>query len=299
MPADGPGPFTGMRRDEAVRVVRTALAASGIAEAHAEARALVLRALALPSEALVLAPEALLAAEEAAILGAWCARRCAHEPIGRIAGAREFYGRPFRLSPATLEPRPDTETVIDATLEIVDRKGLRDTALRIVDIGTGSGCLLLTLLAELPRATGLGTDISEEALATAAGNANSLGLDSRASWQCTPGLARIGQTFDILVSNPPYIPAADIQGLDPEVRCFDPRAARDGGADGLDVYRDIAEGLARIIPGGVAVLEFGARQASDVIAVFMRSAPQFEVLGVWRDLGGHERCVALGILCKR
>ena len=294
-----------MRRDEAIAVVRRELAACGIAEPYAEARRLLLRSLDLSAEALLMNPAATLTPFDVEALSAWCARRVGREPLGRIAGEREFYGRIFRLSEGTLEPRPDSETLIDASLELLARQGKLNGPLRIIDVGTGSGCLLLTLLAELPHATGVGTDISADALKTAAVNAHRLGLSDRVSWKQMAGLDQIDETFDLLVSNPPYIPTAAIAGLDPEVRCFDPLAALDGGADGLDVYRAIAREHRRVVPEGISVLEFGVGQAMEVIRVFEQlvwtgaEESRLEILGKWRDLGGHERCVAFRTLCKR
>src|SRR5262249_22994334 len=159
------------------------------------------------------------------------------------------------LSPATLDPRPDSETLIDVALGFVDRAGLRDAPLRILDVGTGSGCLLATLLCELPKATGLGTDINPDALRTASDNSHRLGVGARATWQIAAALESIAGPFDILVCNPPYIRSAVIAELEPEVRDFDPRAALDGGPDGLEVYRRMAPRIGTVVPNGWAVFE--------------------------------------------
>jgi release factor glutamine methyltransferase len=221
-------------------------------------------------------------------------RRTAREPVSRILGVREFYGRRFKLSPATLDPRSDSETLIEAALAIAKREGWGEKPVRILDIGTGTGCLLLTLLAELPLASGLGTDVSEAALAMAAENACSLGLAGRATFARHDALDGIAEPFDLVLSNPPYIARGDIPGLDPEVREYDPLAALDGGADGLDVYRKIAgklEGVAR----GWVVLEVGMGQADAVALVLHQAFVKTRHAEVCRyaDLGGHTRCVAL------
>ena len=211
-------------------------------------------------------------------------------------GEREFYGRRFTLSPATLDPRPDSETLIETAIDIAAREGWRERQIRILDIGTGTGCLLLTLLAELPLATGLGTDISAAALQTAAMNAASLDVAARATFALADMLDGVDGTFDLVVSNPPYIASADIADLSPEVREFDPRAALDGGADGLDFYRRIVADLGRVLDGW-AIFEVGAGQADAVAMLSQQAFVKTRRAEVTRhsDLGGHTRCVAVGL----
>jgi release factor glutamine methyltransferase len=214
--------------------------------------------------------------------------------VSRILGEREFYGRPFALSEATLDPRPDSETLIGAALELAMQEGWGEAPIRILDIGTGTGCLLLTLLAELPNATGLGTDISEEALATAQRNAQALGLADRAAFARHDMLDGVAGPFDLVVSNPPYIASGDIPVLAPEVHQFDPHAALDGGPDGLAFYRRISQGLDKVL-GGWVVLEVGMGQA-DAVALLLQQAfvkTLHAELRRYDDLGGHTRCVAL------
>ena len=218
-------------------------------------------------------------------------RRAAGEPVSRIMGAREFYGRSFKVAPATLDPRPDSETLIDAALEIADEEGWRERPIRILDIGTGTGCLLLTVLAELDCATGLGTDIDPAALEVAAENARRLGLASRVQFACGRSLSGIDETFDLLISNPPYIPSADIPGLAPEVRDHDPLTALDGGPDGCTVYREIAARCGVVVPRGWVVLEIGAGHSGLVSAVFA----SYRRKRFRQDLGGHTRCMAVQI----
>lgn len=277
----------------AVRAAQVALSAAGVEDAGRDARLLVAAARGSDTAEIIAYPERRLAPAEIDRLAAMVDRRTAREPLSRILGEREFYGRPFRLSPATLDPRADSETLIEVSLAIADAEGWRARPIRILDIGTGSGCLLLTLLAELPLAVGLGTDISEEALATAVANAATLGLQERAAFARHDVLAGVEGAFELVVSNPPYIPSADIAGLSPEVREYDPHAALDGGADGLDIYRRIADGFERLSVDA-AVLEVGAGQADAVALLFQQEflKTRRAELTCHCDLGGHTRCVA-------
>ncbi|MGE0024966.1 MAG: peptide chain release factor N(5)-glutamine methyltransferase [Hyphomicrobium sp.] len=288
--------LAGLTAREAMAALARVLDAAGLDGALRDARLLLLEALSISAVDLLRDPERRLATDEAARLAAFGERRLQREPVSRILGARGFYGRTFHITPATLDPRPCTETLIEAALDLADAEGWRDQPIRIVDIGTGSGALLVTLLAELPLATGVGTDISEEALRGARGNAERLGVAARAEFLNRRTLDGIEGSFHLLISNPPYIPTADIASLQPEVRDFDPRAALDGGADGLDLYRQLAVGLGRIVAAGWALFEVGAGQAEDV-AGLLRAAlggsgapPEIRL---WTDLGQHTRCVAV------
>lgn len=291
MPPESPAAVT---LGNAVRETQRQLQAAGIAQAGREARLIVASACALPTSEIIVRPERTLSDDEQRRLAEMVVRRCVREPISRILGQREFYGRPFMLSAATLDPRADSETLIDAALELVGRERWAERQIRILDIGTGTGCLLLTLLAELPNATGLGTDISSEALNTAAANAEALGLGARASFARHNVLEGIDGPFDLVISNPPYIETEAIAGLDPEVQRFDPLAALDGGPDGLAIYRRIANELGRVLTGWV-VLEVGAGQADAVASVFQQAFVKTRQAEVCRydDLGGHTRCVAI------
>jgi release factor glutamine methyltransferase len=278
----------------AARAAQQSLAAAGIDGAGRDARLLVAAASGCTTADIIAYPERPLSDAVLLRLEETVKRRAAHEPVSRILGEREFYGRSFRLSPATLDPRADSETLIEAALAIAEREGWRERPIRILDIGTGTGCLLLTLLAELPHATGLGTDVSRDALATAAANAERLGLAGRADFEMHDVFDGVSGSFDLVISNPPYIASGEIAGLSRDVREYDPLAALDGGQDGLDLYRRIAEGLDRVLKGWV-VLEVGAGQAESV-AVLLHQAfvktRQAEVSS-YCDLGGHTRCVAL------
>jgi release factor glutamine methyltransferase len=279
---------------DAVRAAQRALAKAGVEDAGREARLLVVAAAGVDTAQIIAHPEQQLSGDTQAKLQAMLARRSAFEPLSRIFGEREFYGRRFALSPATLDPRPDSETLIEAALDIAARERWRERPIRILDIGTGTGCLLLTLLAELPLATGVGTDISNAALQTAALNAASLDVAARAAFMLADMLDGIDGPFDLVVSNPPYIASADIAGLSPEVRKYDPHAALDGGPDGLDFYRRIAAGLTRVLRGW-AILEVGAGQADAVALLLQQAFVKTRRAEVTRhsDLGGHTRCVAI------
>jgi len=216
-------------------------------------------------------------------------RRKRGEPVGRIIGEREFWGLPFRLAPATLEPRPDTETVVSAALAAFAAR--REEALTILDLGTGTGAILLALLSELPRATGLGVDRDSGAAATARLNARRLGLAERAFFLVGNWADAVAAGFDLVVSNPPYIPSQEIDSLPLEVRGFDPHIALDGGKDGLNGYRSIIPDLERIVKrDGRAFLEVGAGQLE--IVRELAAGQGFAARG-HRDLAGIGRVVEL------
>jgi release factor glutamine methyltransferase len=271
------------------------LRCAGIEDAGSDARRLVGAALELTAAELLGRPERTLSVAEAERLEAYVDRRGKREPVSRILGARDFYGRSFAISPATLDPRPDSETLIEAVLDLARSEHRGSEPLRLIDIGTGSGCLLLTLLCELPLATGVGTDISEAALEVARANAYRLGVADRAAWLAADALEGVAGRFDILVANPPYIRSADIAELEPEVRGFDPVAALDGGRDGLDLYRRIATGIPTVVSDGWVVLEVGHDQADAVSGLLARDTHAIErgALRFYRDVAGRRRCVAM------
>lgn len=270
------------------RIVAQAFREQGLDSPELDARVLLGHALGLDHAALASAADRVLTSKESEAISALAARRLAHEPVARIIGIKEFWGLEFRIAPATLVPRPETETVVEAALEAIDAGGGRARALRIADLGTGSGALLLALLSELPHATGVGTDLSLPALATARENAGRLGLAARAHFVACDFGAALGGRFDLVVSNPPYIASGDIAGLAPEVREHDPRLALDGGREGLDNYRAIAADARRILaPDGTLVVEFGAGQATSVAALLLDGGI---VAGTEKpDLSGHPR----------
>lgn len=232
-------------------------------------------------------PHRPLTEEQSAQLAALVDRRAGREPVAHILGSKGFWKILLRVTPAVLTPRPETETLLDALLPEIPL----DRPLRVLDLGVGSGAILLAILAERPNAVGLGVDVSEEALAVARENAANLGLASRAAlmrgdW--TAGLEP--ESFDVVVSNPPYIRSGDIAGLAPEVRDHEPRLALDGGPDGLDAYRALAPQVLSVLrPGGLFGVEVGAGQAADVAALF--SAAGALSVNVRNDLGDRERVV--------
>jgi len=284
--------FSGLTVKTARRSLAERMQRSSIETPELDARLLVGAVLDLDLTGLVTQASRCLTATEAIQLEAFAQRRIAGEPVARILGVKEFWGLPLQLSADTLVPRPDTETVVEAALDIVRSDGANTQPLRIADIGTGSGAILLALLHELPNAWGVGIDISFDALQTARANAARFELAQRATFVLSDYLAALTGPFDLIVSNPPYIRSADIAGLAPDVRDHDPRRALDGGADGLDAYRAIArQANARLAPGGTLVLEVGQHQSADVEALLV--AAGLRLPGPTRaDLGGIPRAVA-------
>lgn len=250
--------------------------AAGIDSPALDARILVGHALGLDHAALASADARRLNETEEDAIAVLARRRLNHEPVARIIGMKEFWSLPLRVDAHTLVPRPETETVVEAALAVIDASGARSRPLHIADLGTGSGAVLLALLSELPNAFGVGTDASVAALVAAHNNARRLGL-SRAGFAACDIAAALCGPFDMIVSNPPYIVSSDIAGLAPEVRDFDPRAALDGGPDGLCFYRAIAAvAPALLAPGGAVIVELGAGQAQAVATFFAAAglAPQ-------------------------
>jgi release factor glutamine methyltransferase len=233
-----------------------------------DARILVGHSLGLDHAALAAAEARALSVDEETAIAALAQRRLAREPVARILGSKEFWSLTLRIDAATLVPRPETETVVEATLAAVEARGSRAQTLRIADLGTGSGAILLALLSELPNASGVGTDVSTAALSVARDNARRLGLTHAHFVACDMATAFRGP-FDLIVCNPPYIASGEIAALAPEVCEFDPRRALDGGPDGLDCYRAIAASAPALLsPHGVLVVELGAGQAEPVAALF-------------------------------
>jgi release factor glutamine methyltransferase len=256
-----------------------------------DARLLTMAAFGVTHETLVADAGRLASPEGLARLDFYLARRELGEPVSRILERREFYGRSFAVTPATLDPRADTETLVETALAALARMERR--APRILDLGAGSGAILVTLLAERPDATGVAVDNSFEALAVARRNATAHGVASRAVFVCGDWLDPVGASFDLVVANPPYIPTSDIAGLAPDVRLHDPLQALDGGADGLSAYREIASGLgAALAPGGEAIFEVGEGQAASVAAILAAAGLLAGEGAIHADLSGVDRCVA-------
>jgi release factor glutamine methyltransferase len=278
--------------ESARRVLTARLQSAGIEEPGLDARLLVGAALDLDLTGLVKQAARRLTPEEALRVEGYAQRRLAHEPVARILGMREFWGLPFRLSEATLVPRPDTETVVELALEIFRELGISGRRPRIADIGTGSGAILLALLHEIPEAFGVGTDLSLTALGTARGNAAALGLAGRAAFVACSYAAALHGPFDLIVSNPPYIPAGEIPKLSIEVRKHDPHLALDGGNDGYDAYRAlIPQAAERLASGGALIVEAGQGQAGD-IATLMTAAALTVDRPPKADLAGIPRAVS-------
>jgi release factor glutamine methyltransferase len=278
----------GMRIEQARRALGAALRIARIETAELDARVLVGHALKLDHAGLVAAAARKLSGAEAAEISALAARRLAGEPVARIVGQREFWSLPLIVTPAVLVPRPETETIVELALSLLGKE--RTRPLRIVDLGTGSGAILLALLSELPHAFGVGTDLSADALDGARANARNLGLATRSAFvRCDYGHALAGR-FDLVVSNPPYVATRDIAKLAIEVRDHDPRGALDGGADGLNAYRAIAADARRLVNAGHLVVEIGTGQQHEIQAVFAREG--LAVTAFRHDLFGMVRALA-------
>ncbi|MBT4888604.1 MAG: peptide chain release factor N(5)-glutamine methyltransferase [Rhodospirillales bacterium] len=261
----------------------------GIDGARLDARLIVTHGLGVEPQKVLTHPELSIAPEDCQKIIEMAHRRIQREPMSHILGEREFWSMDFKVTADTLTPRPDTETLVDVVLSKV-AKLPTDSKLGILDLGTGTGCILLTLLSEIPNANGIGVDISEAALSVAHANASSLGLLGRAAFSQGHWGDGLEACFDIVVSNPPYIPAQDIHTLSAEVSKYEPRSALDGGEDGLDAYCDIAADLKRLLkPGGFACFEVGIGQAEDVSKILSDSG--FTKNEIHSDLSGIERVV--------
>ena len=284
--------FTGQTVDTARRNLAALLKTASIDSAELDARMLVGAALGLDLTGLIAAAARPVITEEWVRLEEFARRRLAGEPVARILGIKEFWGLPLQLSAATLVPRPDTETVVELALEIWRGERHPVSSLRIADIGTGSGAILLALLSELPEACGVGTDISLPALQTASSNAARLGLATRAAFVACDYAAALSGGFELIVSNPPYIRSAEIVGLAREVRGYDPPAALDGGADGLGAYRKLIPQTAHLLaPRGTLVVEAGLGQSGQIEGL-MTAAGLTLLHPPKTDLGGVPRAVA-------
>lgn len=286
--------FTGQSIESARRALAVQLRSAQLDEAELDARILLGAILGLDLTGLIAQAARTLTEAEAARLAQHAQRRIAGEPVARILGVREFWGLPFRLSEATLVPRPDTETVVERALELFRERQMSHPP-RIADIGTGSGAILLALLHEIPEAFGVGTDLSLSALDTAKGNAAALGLAGRAAFVACSYAAALRGPFDLIVSNPPYIPSGEIPKLGIEVREHDPHLALDGGNDGYDAYRAlIPQAAERLAPGGALIVEAGQGQAGDIETLMMAAAlsvdrpPKADLAGIPRAVSARK-----------
>ena len=275
-------------RAAALRRLAAALAANGIEDPALDARLLVCAAAQITHADLVRDPDLELGEVTARRLEDFAARRIAREPVSRILGSRGFWDLDLLVTAAVLDPRPETETLVEAALEALAER--REAALHIVDLGTGSGALLCALLSEFPAATGVGIDLSVAACAVARRNLVRCGLAGRGEIHHGDWAAAEGRRFDLAIANPPYIVSEMICALAPEVRDHDPRLALDGGADGLDATRAIADLLPRILAAdGLAILETGAGQGEAVRALVQRAG--LTAAAPRRDLAGRARAV--------
>ena len=276
---------------EALNLLAQAFRTAGIEDADVDARLLVGHALHLDRARLIAQSDRILEAREINVINALAARRLKREPVSRILGQKEFWSIALAITPDVLVPRPETETVVEGALDFVVRGGLRMEKLRILDIGTGSGALLLALLRELPNATGIGTDISTGALKVARENAARCGVECRCTFVVCDIASVVEGPFDLLVSNPPYIAHDEITSLAPEVKNYDPTVALDGGDDGLAAYRAIAADAKRLLaPGARMFVELGAGQEAAVRDLFTNvgltaGTARADLAGIPRVLG--------------
>ena len=280
---------------EALNLLAQAFRTAGIEDADVDARLLVGHALHLDRARLIAQSDRILEAREINVINALAARRLKREPVSRILGQKEFWSIALAITPDVLVPRPETETVVEGALDFVVRGGLRMEKLRILDIGTGSGALLLALLRELPNATGTGTDISTGALKVARENAARCGVEGRCTFVVCDIASVVEGPFDLLVSNPPYIAHDEITSLAPEVKNYDPTVALDGGDDGLAAYRAIAADAKRLLaPGARMFVELGAGQEAAVRDLFTNVGL---IAGIARtDLAGIPRVLGAGFV---
>ncbi|CAL74507.1 Putative protein methyltransferase hemK modifies release factors RF-1 and RF-2 [Bradyrhizobium sp. ORS 278] len=278
--------------DSARRALAARFGDAGLDSPELDARLLVGHALQLDLTGLVMHGKRALSHDDAQRLDALVQRRLAGEPVARILGHKEFWGLELRLSADTLVPRPDTETVVELALDHLSAGGALTRPLRIGDLGTGSGAILLALLSELPRASGVGTDISIAALTTARENARALGLNDRAAFVACSYATALAPPFDLIVSNPPYIPSADIAGLATEVHAHDPLRALDGGGDGLAAYRTLIPQAALLLQtGGAVIVEVGQGQSGDVAGLMTEAGLASDSSAIRADLAGIPRAV--------
>jgi release factor glutamine methyltransferase len=286
-----PGLKAGLSLSDACEILARAFRDCGIESPQVDARILAADALALNRAQVLAQADRRLEPREIDALSARAARRLRREPVSRIIGSREFWGLKLEIDPSVLDPRPDTETVVEMALDWITTRGLRQEKLRVLDIGTGSGALLLAMLSELPNAFGIGTDISVDALSVARANAARTGLRERCGFVVCDFASALRGPFDLIVANPPYVRSGDIAVLEPDVRDYDPHLALDGGEDGLAAYRVIAADARRLLAErGRLVVELGQGQAGAVQALFeaaglsVETAPQRDLSGISRAL---------------
>lgn len=275
-----------------LRDARTAFQDAGIADAAQDARRLVEELTGTSRAESIASPARTVEADRCRAVAEAVARRLGGEPVHRILGHREFYGLDLELSPTTLEPRPDTEVLVDRVLPRL-RETMRERGrCRILDLGTGTGAIALALLEQVPGATAVGVDVDAQAVATARLNAARNALSDRFQAHVSDWFSDVTGRFHAIVSNPPYIRTSEMASLPAEVRLFDPPRALDGGVDGLDAYRAIARGAAaRLEPDGIVAVEIGSSQRESATQVF--EAHGFELIETAKDLAGRDRVLVV------
>ncbi|KAF0114737.1 MAG: release factor glutamine methyltransferase [Rhodobacteraceae bacterium] len=271
-----------MKTSDALRRAIPLLQEAGIEDGSRDARVLLAHALGIGHDRLTLKLPDEMTEPQEALYDAALQARLARQPVAQITGRRLFWGQSFRVTRDTLDPRPETETLV--------AEALTQPFLKMLDLGTGTGCILLSCLKGMPMARGLGTDISEAALQVAVGNTRDLGLEARARFRMSDWFANVTGAYDLIVSNPPYIAAAELSELAPEVRDWEPHLALSPGGDGLDAYRAIARGAgARLMPGGRLLVEIGPTQGSAVAALFAGAG--LDGIRILPDMDGRDRVV--------
>jgi release factor glutamine methyltransferase len=272
-----------MKAQDALRRAVPLLRDAGIEDGARDARVLLAHALGIGHDRLTLKLQDEMTEPQAALYDAALVARIARQPVAQITGRRLFWGLSFRVTRDVLDPRPETETLVAEALKV--------PFLKVLDLGTGTGCILLSCLKGMPMARGLGTDISDAALQVAVGNTRDLGLEARARFRKSDWFGQVTGAFDLIVSNPPYIAAEEMPALAPEVRDWEPHLALTPGGDGLDAYRTIARGAgARLLPGGRLLVEIGPTQGQAVAALF--EAEGFAAIRILPDMDGRDRVVA-------
>ncbi len=289
-------PAAGMQVGEALRQMSKAFRDEGLMTPALDARVLLLEVAGIDHATLIAAPERPLTEDEARRLSTLAGQRLSGRPISRILGRREFYGRDFRITAEVLDPRPDTEILVEVALETVRRHDPAGSGFLLLDAGSGSGAIIVTLLAELPQARGVALDVSASALAVTLENARTHGVRDRLQAVCGNWLDPFGEeSFDLIVSNPPYIRDSDLEKLDTEVVDHDPHLALAGGADGLEAYRQLGCHAARVLcKGGFLIVEVGMGQADEVRGILAEAGlTDIGGSGMRHDLAGVARVVML------
>lgn len=289
VPLSLPNPNSRQTLGDAYRELTRRLMAAGVENASTDARLLVCAAVGAAPTRLISAPESILTEEEARTLEAWSRRRVAREPVTRIIGRRGFWSFDLEVHPDVLDPRPDSERLIEVCLARFAGMGARPA--RLMDIGCGSGALIAALLLEYPDATGVALDLSPAACAATTANLAAIGVGDRCDVRLKDWREEDERGFDLVISNPPYIPSSVIETLDPEVRNYDPALALDGGLDGLSAYRSLCDlAPAWLRPGGIAAVEIGYDQGEEVVKLLGR--PEFVDVELARDIAGNPRVVS-------